>query len=143
MAEIRRLAAEGPDAALVIGQRAVEERADVVASLDGYQRGYAESDTLRARILRLWAEYEDRLARALAAEVELPAPTAEVRFHAAQLVALVRSATWRETRDLAASASTAARRRGAEEQLASWLAQAAETIDRGQRGRKAKRTLPG
>ena len=73
----------------------------VAESLEGFHRGYAGSDALRARLLRLWADYEDVLAQQLAHEAGRDAPNADIRFSAAQLVGLVRSTTWQELRDLA------------------------------------------
>ncbi len=90
-----------------------------VDGLAGFQRGYGASEALRARLLRLWAEYEDVIAGELAREAGLAAPTADLRFHAVQLVALIRATTWPEICALAGKGATA---------VVNWLENAAARI---------------
>jgi AcrR family transcriptional regulator len=90
------------------------------AGIEGFHRGYGGSEALRSRLLRMWAEYEDRITACLAAEAGT-GPTPEMRLHAFQLVGIVRSVTAPEVRDLIAGlgpeAATAA--------LEDWLRTAA------------------
>lgn len=81
------------------------ERDSVTESYSAFQRGYGESEALKSRLARLWAEYEETLAKELASERKLDIPDADVRFEAAQLVILIRSTTWSEVhRSIAAGA---------------------------------------
>jgi AcrR family transcriptional regulator len=59
--------------------------------LEGFHRGYGSSPALASRILRLWADLEDRLAAVLGA-------SPEARLHAGQLVGVVRSLVSPEVR---------------------------------------------
>jgi AcrR family transcriptional regulator len=76
------------------------------AGIEGFHRGYGESEALRGRMLRMWAEYEDRVTAFLAAEAGTPA-TPDMRLHALRLVALVRSLTSPELRALVAGMEAA------------------------------------
>jgi AcrR family transcriptional regulator len=100
----------------------------VAADLEGFDRGYGQSETLRWRILRLWAEYEDAVAQALALEAGLDAPSAELKFLAVQLIGLVRSVTWREVHALTTGKDNAA----AANALGAWFGHLADRIDLGQ-----------
>lgn len=90
--------------------------------LRGFQRGFGGSEAVRARLPRLWADYEETVAAALAAE-DGPGPvSAGQRFLAAQLVLLVRACAWPE---VSAMASLAGENAG--KVLEAWLrARAAE-----------------
>ena len=111
-------------AAMLVGF--AQRDGDVAEGILNYQRGYGESDALRLRILKLWAEFEDQVALALAAEAGRAAPTAGERFHAVQLVALVRSPTWTEVRALVA---TPPRGMTPAQAFAGWLEAAAASIN--------------
>lgn len=94
-----------------------------INSLGQYHRAYGEAETLRSRLLRLWADYEDIIAGELARESGVDSPTADIRFAAAELVILIRSFTWVEVRELAIQAgenSTAA--------IETWLQQRTRDI---------------
>ena len=71
------------------------------AGLEGYHRGVGDSQALRSRLLRMWADYEDVLAAALADDAGLPAPTPALRLAATQLIGIARSFTSPEVRALA------------------------------------------
>jgi AcrR family transcriptional regulator len=107
---------------------ALRQSEHVAADLEGFDRGYGQSETLRWRILRLWAEYEDAIALALAQQAGLAAPSAELKFQAIQLIGLVRSVTWREVHALTAGKDNAA----AADALGAWFESLADRIDRGQ-----------
>ena len=62
--------------------------ADSAAGLEGYHRGVGDSSALRSRLLRMWADYEDVLAVALADDAGLPAPTPALRLAATQLIGI-------------------------------------------------------
>jgi AcrR family transcriptional regulator len=68
------------------------------AGLESYHRAYGESPALRSGLLRMWAEFEDRIVEQLAAEAGGPA-TPAMRLHAIQLVGIVRTTTSPELRD--------------------------------------------
>lgn len=106
---------------------ALRESEHVAADLEGFDRGYGQSETLRWRILRTWAEYEDAVALALAQQAGLQAPSAEMKFHAIQLIGLVRSVIWREVHALTAGKDNAA----AADALSAWFEHLADRIDRG------------
>lgn len=55
-----------------------------------FRRGYGESEGLRNGLLRMWADYEDRITDALAADHPGPA-TPDDRYQAIQLVGLIRT----------------------------------------------------
>lgn len=78
--------------------------------LEACHRAYGDSPALRSGLLRLWAEFEDRVVDQLAAESGGPA-TPAMRLHAIQLVGIVRTTTSPELRDDPAG-------------LADWLRQA-------------------
>ncbi|QUQ63479.1 TetR/AcrR family transcriptional regulator [Kutzneria sp. CA-103260] len=65
--------------------------------LVSYHRAYGESPALRSGLLRMWAEFEDRVVEQLAAESGGPA-TPAMRLHAIQLVGIVRTTTSPELR---------------------------------------------
>lgn len=66
--------------------------------LESYHRAYGESPALRSGLLRMWAEFEDRVVDQLAAEAGGPA-TPAMRLRAIQLVGIVRTTTSPELRD--------------------------------------------
>jgi AcrR family transcriptional regulator len=90
--------------------------------LEAFHRAYGDSTAVQAGLLRLWADFEDRLTEFLANEAAVPA-TARLRLHAIQQVAIVRSVISPETR--AMIAATPRRRRAAA--LTDWLMTAAAT----------------
>lgn len=104
----------------------VRDGGGLLAGLEGFQRGYGDSEALRLKILKLWADYEDRVAQALAAD-RGGAVTAELRLQAVQLIALVRSTTWPEVRALVAAPPPG---RTPEQAFDHWLERAAAAIDR-------------
>jgi AcrR family transcriptional regulator len=65
--------------------------------IEGFHRGYGESQALRSRILRLWAEYEDRITAFLAEEAGA-GPTPAMRLKAIELVGILRLLTLPEMR---------------------------------------------
>jgi AcrR family transcriptional regulator len=79
----------------------LRERGAAAESLAAFQRGYGNSEALRGRLLRLWAEYEEAIATELAQQAGHAAPDADIRFDAAQLVLLIRALTWKEVHALA------------------------------------------
>ncbi|MDE1995158.1 MAG: TetR/AcrR family transcriptional regulator [Rhizobiaceae bacterium] len=99
---------------------------DVVEGLEGFHRGYGSSDSLRSRMLRLWAEYEQTVANYLAHEAGIDAPTPALRFHAIQLVMIARSMIWDEVRTI-----VSASKGSPAETLCAWLEDAAAQVDRG------------
>jgi AcrR family transcriptional regulator len=87
-----------------------------------YQRAYGASEALRSRLLRLWADYEDSVTNELMREAGRDTPTADIRFEAALLVALVRAFTWREMSDLAEDTSAGSA-------IVGWLQRAARRLE--------------
>lgn len=64
------------------------------AGLAGFQRGFGSSEAVRARLPRLWMDYEEAIAAALA---DGPGTaSAGQRFLAAELVLLLRACSWPE-----------------------------------------------
>jgi hypothetical protein len=90
------------------------------AGIEGFHRGYGGSEALRSRMLRMWAEYEDKVTVCLATEAGTP-PTPAMRLHAVQLIGIVRSVTAPEVRALVAGLDPAA----AGAALKDWLRSAA------------------
>jgi AcrR family transcriptional regulator len=72
-------------------------RQTVGDGIEGFHRGYGESASLHSRLLRMWAEYEDAITAALAAEAGT-APTPATRLQAIGLVGILRSLTSPELR---------------------------------------------
>jgi AcrR family transcriptional regulator len=68
-----------------------------VAGIVDWRRAYGESQALQSGLLRLWSDFEDRIADELAREQGRP-KTVAIRFHAMQLVGLVRLTTSDELR---------------------------------------------
>jgi AcrR family transcriptional regulator len=95
----------------------------VAEGIEGFHRGYGDSPALRSRLLRMWAEYEDRFTAALAAEAGTP-PTPAMRLTAITLVALLRTLTAPEMR--AAVAALPPPR--AQAYVRDWLLTAARSI---------------
>jgi hypothetical protein len=85
----------------IAGALAAQARAqgDLVSGLEGFHRGYGRSAAIQSGLLRMWAEYEDRITGFLAAEAGTD-PTPELRLRAAQLVAIPRTLTAPEMRAL-------------------------------------------
>jgi AcrR family transcriptional regulator len=79
----------------------VRAEGDPAAGFQGFHRGYGESPAIRSGLLRLWAEYEDQITGFLASEADTE-PTAAMRLHAMQLIAIPRSLTTPEVRALVA-----------------------------------------
>jgi hypothetical protein len=96
----------------------------VAEGIEGFHRGYGDSPALHSRLLRMWAEYEDRFTAALAAEAGTP-PTPPMRQTAIALVGLLRTLTGPEMRAAVAGRPPA-------EALAyvrDWLGTAARAIE--------------
>lgn len=117
---------EASPAQAVVGMlgRLVCEGRGPAEELARYQRGYGASEALRSRLLRLWSDYEVSIARELALEASLAAPTVDIRFEAALLVTLVRAFTWREMSDFARQAQA-----GSTAAITDWLQRAAQRIE--------------
>jgi AcrR family transcriptional regulator len=101
----------------------IRGQGDPAAGLEGFHRGYGESPAIRSGLLRLWAEYEDRITAFLAAEAGT-GPSPAMRLHAMQLVAIPRSLTTAEVRALVAGLPAAE----AEVTLERWLRAAAHSV---------------
>ena len=97
--------------------------------LEGFHRGIGETDALRSRLLRMWADYEDVVAGVLAEEGGLPAPHPALRLAATQLVGIARSFTSSEVRELARRDPAAET-----EVLRDWLRDAVAQVDHGLAG---------
>lgn len=108
----------------VIG-RMVEAQERALDELERFHRGYGSSEALRSRVLRMWAEDEDRVAALLAGG---RTATPEVRLHATLLVGLVRSLTWVELKGVVADSPSPA---GA---IQGWVERVAGAIDRAMAG---------
>ena len=91
-----------------------------------FHRGYGESTMLRARLARLWADCEDRIAVELAGERGLSRPDAYLRLEAALLVLLIRSTSWSEVYRLVKQAG-----RDGTAAFEAWLAAATLRIEGG------------
>jgi AcrR family transcriptional regulator len=87
----------------IAGALAAQARAqgDLAAGLEGFHRGYGQSAAIQSGLLRMWAEYEDRVTAFLADEAGT-GPTPQMRLYAAQLVAIARTLTAPEMRALVA-----------------------------------------
>jgi AcrR family transcriptional regulator len=70
---------------------------DGTPGLEGFHRGYGQSAALQSGLLRMWADFEDRITAELAREAGAEA-TPRHRMHAIQLVGIVRLATSPEAR---------------------------------------------
>jgi AcrR family transcriptional regulator len=95
----------------------------VAEGIEGFHRGYGDSPALRSRLLRMWAEYEDRFTAALAAEAGTP-PTPAMRLTAITLVGLLRTLTAPEMRTAVAALPPAR----AQAYVRDWLLTAARSI---------------
>jgi AcrR family transcriptional regulator len=71
--------------------------------IEGYHRRIGGEETLRSRVLRLWADYEDTVAVVLAETAGRVEPNPTDRLDAMQVIAIVRSLTSPEVRTLAAA----------------------------------------
>jgi len=69
--------------------------------IEGYQRRIGNSEALRSRLPRMWADYEDTLVKVLAEPTGAP-PTPATRLTAIALVGVARSFTSPEVRQLVA-----------------------------------------
>jgi AcrR family transcriptional regulator len=69
----------------------------VADGIEGFHRGYGGSPALHARLLRMWAEYEDRVTAVLAAESGAAA-SPSTRLRAIGLVGMLRALTSAEMR---------------------------------------------
>lgn len=101
----------------------IRAQADPAAGLEGFHRGYGESAAIHPGLLRLWADYEDRITAFLAAEAGAE-PSPAIRLHAMQLVAIPRSLTTSEVRGLVAGLPPAQARAA----LECWLRDAARSV---------------
>ncbi len=90
--------AEGVPPARAVADVLIAAAGESAGGLERYHRAYGESPALRSGLLRMWAEFEDRIVEQLAAEAGT-APTPAVRLHAIQLVGIVRTTTSPELRD--------------------------------------------
>jgi AcrR family transcriptional regulator len=90
------------------------------AGIEGFHRGYSTSDGVKARLLRMWADYEDQITAFLAEEASASgagaptpaaptpaaptpaAPTPAMRLEAIRLVGIVRSLISPEVRAMLA-----------------------------------------
>ena len=79
----------------------LKQSGEATESLGSFQKGFGDSEALQSRMLRLWADYEETIVRELTTEAKLSHPTADIRFLATQLVALIRATTWKEMFDIA------------------------------------------
>jgi AcrR family transcriptional regulator len=75
----------------------VRTQPEGIGGMVDWHRVYGESPSLQAGLLRMWSVFEDRVADELAREQGRPTTTA-IRFHAMQLVGLVRLTTSQELR---------------------------------------------
>jgi AcrR family transcriptional regulator len=75
----------------------LRQQSETDAGVFGWQRAYGDSAGPQAAILRRWSIFEDRITEELAREAGRRA-TAAMRFHAIQLVGLVRCAASAELR---------------------------------------------
>lgn len=107
--------AEGVSPARAVADVLAEAAAETGGGLESYHRAYGESPALRSGLLRMWAEFEDRIVEQLAAEGGGPA-TPAMRLRAIQLVGIVRTTTSPELRDNPGG-------------LADWLAQAPGLVE--------------
>jgi len=111
----------------ITGALAAQLRAGKQTVSDGievFHRGYGGSAALRSRLLRMWEQYEDAIAAALAAEKN-GAPAPELRLRAIQLVGILRTLTSPELRAAISGLSP-------DENLSyvcDWLLAAGRTID--------------
>jgi AcrR family transcriptional regulator len=96
----------------------------VTEGIEGFHRGYGGSPALHSRLLRMWAEYEDRFTTALAAE-DGTLPTPPMRQTAIALVGLLRTLTGPEMRAAVADRPPA----DALAYVRDWLSTAALGID--------------
>jgi AcrR family transcriptional regulator len=95
----RRPAGASPAQAVAAALVAVlrDGRQAAAEGIEGFHRGYGGSPALHSRLLRMWAEYEDRLTAVLAAEAGSEA-TPAMRLQAISLVGILRSFTSPEMR---------------------------------------------
>lgn len=119
----RRPAGTSPASAIIGVLSEMMAQGDGADGLAKFQQSFGGSEALQSRILRLWAEYEDVLAAELAREAGKDSPTADMRFHAAQLVILLRAGTWKEIADIAARSS------GGRAKVVSWFRGTAQAIE--------------
>ena len=101
----------------------VRAQGDPAAGVEGFHRGYGQSPAIQSGLLRLWADYEDRVTAFLAAEAGT-GPTPAMRLHAIQLVAIPRTLTSPEARALVDGLPPEKGRPALER----WLRQAARSV---------------
>jgi AcrR family transcriptional regulator len=75
-----------------------------VDGIEGYHRAFGDSPALQSRLRRMWSDYEDAAAAAVLSRYPGPGPAA-ARLEAMQVIALVRSLTTAEVRDLIGAAA--------------------------------------
>jgi AcrR family transcriptional regulator len=97
---VSALASRPPDtsSAMAIAEALIEQlrkqRKGITGIVD-WHRAYGDSSALQSGLLRMWSVFEDRIADELAREQGRPT-TVAIRFHAMQLVGLVRLTTSKE-----------------------------------------------
>jgi AcrR family transcriptional regulator len=112
----------GQAVARVLAARLETDGQPAAEGIEGFHRGYGDSPALRSRLLRMWAEYEDRFTVTLAAEAGT-APTPAMRLTAITLVALLRTLTAPEMRAAVAALPPAR----AQAYVRDWLLTAAQS----------------
>jgi AcrR family transcriptional regulator len=92
-----------------------------VDGVEGFDRSYGDSLALRSRIRRMWEDYEDAVSHSIAASTPGLEP-AVARLQAMEVIALVRSLTTLEVRELIAGAPDPRRA------LTGWIDRAARLL---------------
>lgn len=95
--------------------------------VEGFYSGVGQYEELRSPLLRMWADYEDRIAAVLADCSAMASPTPAMRLAAIQLIGVLRSFTSPEVRHLLVDAP----RDRHQEVLINWLNQAVAEVDHG------------
>jgi AcrR family transcriptional regulator len=102
-------------------------RQSVTEGIEGFHRGYGDSVALRARLLRMWQEYEDRITVFLADEAGTE-PIPAMRLQAIGLVGILRILTSSELHAAIAGLSPDDSR----DYVCDWLLTAGRAIASGQ-----------
>lgn len=108
---------DGQSPAQAVVQVLLNSLSDDGSGIEDFHRGYGDSEALRSGMLRMWAEYEDKVTAVLAERSGGPA-TPDARFDAIQLVGLIRAITSPEVRALSEPAAA----------LRKWLRSTARTL---------------
>jgi AcrR family transcriptional regulator len=93
-----RTAKGSPAAAVASVLAEATRQQDTAEGIAEYHRAYGDSAAIQNRLLRLWADLEDRLALAIAGR-RAGTPTAADRYDAMKLAAMVRLLVSPEVRD--------------------------------------------